>query len=447
MESDPTRINELLVGLGADVEVVSVGDEPGRPLRVLVRLRSPRPVCGSCGGQVWSNGARSVGLADLGAFGRPVRLVLAKRRWRCPNGDCAVGTFTEQAAETAPARARLTSRAARWATRQVGRGRTVAEIAAELGWVWHTVMGEVRRWGTALLAADRGRIDGVTALGLDEILMWRHRKYRRKQWGTTITDARRGILLDIVAGRTANPAIKWLGARSPQWRRAVRWAVMDLSGPYRKAFDTALRHARQVADPFGVVRLANQMGRRGAPPRPQRHARRSGHQQRPAVPGPQAAHHGPRTPQHPQRREAARPARSRRSPRRGARRLARQTNPPPDLPDPQPPPRTASHRRPRPRSARPRLVPGDEQTRPHPGTIAGGPRSRTGTARASPTDPPRQRTISPSSSNAQRSGSPTSSTTESEHSSTPANPTRHSSTPSLHPKTRRATFELAAGPR
>ena len=39
MESDPTRINELLVGLGAEMEVVSVGDEPGRPLRVHVRLR------------------------------------------------------------------------------------------------------------------------------------------------------------------------------------------------------------------------------------------------------------------------------------------------------------------------------------------------------------------------------------------------------------------------
>ena len=52
VESDPTRINELLVGLGAVVEVVSVGDEPGQPLRVLVRLRSPRPVCGSCGGSV-----------------------------------------------------------------------------------------------------------------------------------------------------------------------------------------------------------------------------------------------------------------------------------------------------------------------------------------------------------------------------------------------------------
>ena len=38
MKSDPTRINELLVGLGADVEVVAVGDEPGRPLRVDVQL-------------------------------------------------------------------------------------------------------------------------------------------------------------------------------------------------------------------------------------------------------------------------------------------------------------------------------------------------------------------------------------------------------------------------
>ena len=33
--------------------------------------------------------------------------------------------------------------------------------------------------------------------------------------------------------------------------------MLDLSGSYRAAFDTALPHARQVADPFHVVRLAN----------------------------------------------------------------------------------------------------------------------------------------------------------------------------------------------
>ena len=49
---------------------------------------------------------------------------------------------------------------------------------------------------------DRGRIEGVTAVGLDEILIWRHRKYRRKRCGSTIMDACCGILSDIVAGRS-----------------------------------------------------------------------------------------------------------------------------------------------------------------------------------------------------------------------------------------------------
>ena len=32
---------------------------------------------------------------------------------------------------------------------------------------------------------------------------------------------------------------------------------MDLSGPYRTAYDRVIPHARQIADPFHVVRLAN----------------------------------------------------------------------------------------------------------------------------------------------------------------------------------------------
>ena len=38
----------------------------------------------------------------------------------------------------------------------------------------------------------------------------------------------------------------------------IAWAVLDLSGPYRAAFDSALPDARQVADPFHVVKLANE---------------------------------------------------------------------------------------------------------------------------------------------------------------------------------------------
>ena len=79
MECDPTRICALLVGLG-DVEIVGVDDGAEGLLRVHIRGRAPRPLCGGCGGPLWSKGERSVELVDLPAFGRPVRLVWHKRR-------------------------------------------------------------------------------------------------------------------------------------------------------------------------------------------------------------------------------------------------------------------------------------------------------------------------------------------------------------------------------
>ena len=180
---------------------------------------------------MWSDGERAVVLVDLPAFGRPVRLVWHKRRWRCPRDGCEAGSVTEQAAEIAPPRALLTSRAARWATRQAGRGRPLKDVAAELGCVWHTVNTAVKRWGQALLAADTARISDVEALGLDETLFWRRGRFRAKTWGTSIVDVGRGQLLDIVRGRDAKAPTRWLLRRRREWRDGIRWAVLDLSGP------------------------------------------------------------------------------------------------------------------------------------------------------------------------------------------------------------------------
>ena len=129
MEADPTRMCELLVGLG-DVDLAGVGDLGADvPLEVVIRSRKPRPVCLGCGGSVWSKGYRSVVLVELPAFGRPVRLRWRKRRWTCPNPGCALRSFIEQDPTVGPERALLTSRAARWATIQVGRqGRSVDEV-------------------------------------------------------------------------------------------------------------------------------------------------------------------------------------------------------------------------------------------------------------------------------------------------------------------------------
>ncbi len=256
MAVDLTRALLLIVGLGPGVSVLDVRARRGGPLEVEIEL-TRRPCCAGCGGPVWVHGASKVKMADLPVFGRPVKLVWNKRRWRCPDGSCAVGTFTDQDPQIAPPRGRMTARAARWATRRTGAGRAIKEIAAELGCNWHTAMAAVHRWGRALLEADASRIEGVTALGLDEILMFRRGRYREQHWGTTIVDARKGKLLDIVPGKRAEGATRWIQGRTSLWRQQVSWGVMDLSGPYRKTFTDALPKAIQVADPFHVVKLAN----------------------------------------------------------------------------------------------------------------------------------------------------------------------------------------------
>ena len=113
----------------------------------------------------------------------------SRRRWRCSDCDCEAGTVTEQDPRIAPEHGRLTTRAGRWATRQAKLGRTVAEVADELGCSRHPVNASVRRWGEALLEADTERISAVVALGLDEHLMWRRGRSRTKARATGIVDA------------------------------------------------------------------------------------------------------------------------------------------------------------------------------------------------------------------------------------------------------------------
>ena len=156
-----------------------------------------------------------------------------------------------------PQRALLTARAGRWATRRAGRGEATADTAAVLGCGWHTVNASVRRWSQALLDADGDRIAAVVAPGLDETLFCRGGRFAQRAWSTSIVDVARGQLLDMVPGRTADGPARWLLRRPASWLEQIRWAVLDLSGPYRAAYDTAVPDAAQVADPFHVVRLAN----------------------------------------------------------------------------------------------------------------------------------------------------------------------------------------------
>lgn len=112
MHVDPTRVCELLVGLG-DVTVLGAVDEPGGPVRIHVETRGPRPPCPGCGGLVWVKDRRRVELVDLAAFGWPARLVWHKRRWVCPAQGWGNWSFTESAPYIAAARLAMTDRAGR----------------------------------------------------------------------------------------------------------------------------------------------------------------------------------------------------------------------------------------------------------------------------------------------------------------------------------------------
>jgi transposase len=95
-------------------------------------------------------------------------------------------------------------------------------------------------------------------LGLDEVLFARTGRWRRQCWSTSIVDVNAGQLLDVIEGRSAVEACRWLSQRDQGWLDAIEFAVLDLSGPWRLTFDTMLPDAIQVADPFHLVKVRHE---------------------------------------------------------------------------------------------------------------------------------------------------------------------------------------------
>lgn len=250
---DAMRMCAVLVGLPEHVRIVGVTPLV-RWLEVQVQVDTDRLVC-VCRRSMVRNGTRRVSLVDLASFGQPVRLVWQKQRWRCRT--CG-RTATGQDSTIGSPRCAMTTRAAKHATIQVGKhGRSVSEVAADLDCDWHTIMNAVVLFGTPLID-DPNRIKAVTAVGLDETLFARTGMFRERLWSTQIVDVRCGQLLDVVEGRDGHAAARWFHDRPDHWRSGIVWATLDLAASYRKVYDTMLPDAVQVADPFHVVRLANQ---------------------------------------------------------------------------------------------------------------------------------------------------------------------------------------------
>lgn len=256
METDPTRMCERFVDL-LDISVRGLEGNYREPLIVHFESKRVDVGCPGCGVVAQVKDRPLVTLVDLPVNGRATTLVWHKRRFHCLEIACATGSWTEQDSRIASARHLTTDRAGRWLTKQIGKyGRSIKEIAEELGCAWHTVNDALLRYGEALVE-DEGRFGDVSALGLDEALFVHDGPYRRLVFSTSIVDVKKGQLLDVVPGRSGKAPTAWIEARSEAWRANVVYATLDLSGPYRSVFTNTLPDAIQVADPFHVVKLAN----------------------------------------------------------------------------------------------------------------------------------------------------------------------------------------------
>ena len=258
METDPTRMCEILVDL-LDVNIKGVEGAHRQPVTVHFECRREAVGCPECGVVAYVKDRDRVTLVDLPMNGRPTRVVWHKRRFFCPDADCPMGSWSEVDTRIAFPRHLVTDRAGRWLTAQIGKyGRSVAEVAEELGCDWHTINDALLRYGEALVDDDEHRFGLVEALGLDETLFVREGPYRRQHFSTQFVDVGSGQLLDVVPGRKGDEPTAWLMKRTCDWRFRVAYATLDLSGPYANVFNTALPWATQIADPFHVVKIANQ---------------------------------------------------------------------------------------------------------------------------------------------------------------------------------------------
>ena len=161
--SDDTGLAEALLGLEGFL-VLGVAETEAE---VTIRVETTATVvdCEGCGLRAEAQDRMVVQYRDLAVFGRPVRLVWHKRRWRCAEPWCDARTWTETHGGFS-LRCLLTNRAGEHACRQVGgNGRPVAQLAEELGVCRQTVMDAVVEHGQPLVDAPDRVGGGLTSWG------------------------------------------------------------------------------------------------------------------------------------------------------------------------------------------------------------------------------------------------------------------------------------------
>jgi transposase len=236
-----TAFKRLLRLPGASVADVSFTSEG---VVVTVRLRRRRRICGGCGQtgslEIHDRRVKRWRHLDLGASRCTIECEL--RRLRCP--DCGVRLEAVPWARPGAAHTRDFEDTVAWLAQQMA----FSPIARLLRVGWHTIGPIVARVVADHL--DERRLEGLVAIGVDEISYRRHHRYL-----TSVADHATGAIVWCSPGRnsaTLQGFFDQLGDR----KQSIRAVSIDMSGEYQRAIRQAIPQAEICFDPFHVVRLA-----------------------------------------------------------------------------------------------------------------------------------------------------------------------------------------------
>jgi transposase len=244
-----------LVGL-KDVVVLQY-ERRGPNVELMIEQVRGRVLCPTCAGTAQVKERPVVHYVDLPVYGRAMALAWKKHRMRCVNPTCPKRSWVLEDHRIAAKNCLLTTRAAKWATVQVGGGRTVSEVAAELACDWHTVNDAVTTYGGALLEADRKRLNQTSAIGLDETSFVRLGRKKHTSFATTVADVEHHQIIDILPSRNYTEVAGWIDKQPVPWKERIRFGALDMSATYAAVYTVVLPRAAQVVDPFHAISLAN----------------------------------------------------------------------------------------------------------------------------------------------------------------------------------------------
>ena len=239
-----TAFNKLLAVPGASVASVVFAAEG---VVVGIRRRGRRPVCpcGWKGRAVYDRSTRRWRHLDLGA----VKLFLEAEIRRIDCRRC--GRVRTETVDWARPRARHTrdfEDVVAWLAQHTDK----TTITTLLRTSWETVAGIVGR--VVAEHVDTRRLDGLYRIGVDEVSYRKGHRYL-----TVVADHdREGTVVWAGEGHDHKTLDRFYDELGEEGCARLEAVSLDMGYAYEKATNNKAGHARQCADPFHVIKLANE---------------------------------------------------------------------------------------------------------------------------------------------------------------------------------------------